>query len=200
MRTNNVHFVQHVTMAPRRILLVQCSQTMNYVSNVDVLQVVKWRAEKCLVVIHYYNDIAFPPNVYIHNSYSWLVQYFGANAIQPCFQILSWRKIVKYRQHQTCCIFALCCRRIAVNVVEICVGKCHCYCRYLQLHRDLSIATEYTPETVKPISSLCYTECHYYGNTYALTEEFEAVDGCNTCFCDYGIVTCSEVSCGKMSA
>ena len=91
MRTNNVHFVQHVTMAPRRILLVQCSQTMNYVSNVDVLQVVKWRAEKCLVVIHYYNDIAFPPNVYIHNSYSWLVQYFGANAIQPCFQFLSWR-------------------------------------------------------------------------------------------------------------
>ena len=38
-------------------------------------------------------------------------------------------------------------------------------------------------------------ECKYYGQTFQTGDRFQAGDGCNTCFCEDGIVSCTEISC-----
>jgi len=37
--------------------------------------------------------------------------------------------------------------------------------------------------------------CDYNGTTYALDDTFDAVDGCNTCTCTAGGVSCTEIGC-----
>lgn len=37
--------------------------------------------------------------------------------------------------------------------------------------------------------------CEYNGWAYADGENFDSTDGCNTCFCDDGLVSCTEKFC-----
>ncbi len=37
--------------------------------------------------------------------------------------------------------------------------------------------------------------CEYAGWAYATGETFDAIDGCNTCACNDGVVVCTEMAC-----
>ena len=37
--------------------------------------------------------------------------------------------------------------------------------------------------------------CDYEGETYEAGESFDAADGCNTCTCDDGSASCTEMGC-----
>jgi len=38
-------------------------------------------------------------------------------------------------------------------------------------------------------------DCEYDGQTYKPGDSFDATDGCNTCSCDDGAVSCTEIAC-----
>lgn len=61
----------------------------------------------------------------------------------------------------------------------------------------ISVAVYFFTSKFKPFqtSNNKQMRCYYYGKDYISGQNFKSIDGCNTCSCDRGQISCTEMAC-----
>ncbi|XP_062512712.1 uncharacterized protein LOC134188563 [Corticium candelabrum] len=88
-----------------------------------------------------------------------------------------------------------CAKPIPGLCIALCVSGCFCQSGMLLNDLNECVSSDQCPGvgTTKP--TIPVGGCTYNGRKYALGSEFPADDGCNTCNCIEGVVSCTEIAC-----